>query len=161
MPYLASHEFSSDDEGFYFALADVKGEVQLVQLSLSTPLSALTLVDIKIFKHELATIFRHVQTTTLHPRDVRVIEAIGNNLVRYEEDSGTVFLAREIVDRMRKLIVAGSRLAFAGRRYSRHGGPTMTHMQYAHGSLYWQSPKMEQSGKPSLYSGGNQRRLRV
>jgi hypothetical protein len=34
---------------------------------------------------------------------VHVIEEIGEDLVRYEEDTGTVFLVREIVERMRKL----------------------------------------------------------
>lgn len=107
MSYFAPQNMASDeDDGYYFALADVKGEIYLVQISLSTPPSALTLIDIKIFKHELATIFRHVQTTTLHPKDVRVIEEIRDDLVRYEEDHGTAFLAREIVDRLRKLSLA-------------------------------------------------------
>lgn len=94
---------STDDQMYYFALAEVKGEVHLVQISALTPPSALTLVDVKIFKHELATIFRHVQTTTLHPRDMRVIELIAEALIRYEEDTGTAFLVREMVDRMQKL----------------------------------------------------------
>ncbi|KAF8632147.1 hypothetical protein AX17_004889 [Amanita inopinata Kibby_2008] len=98
-----SQPSTSEEEGYYFALAEIKGDVQLVQISLSTPPSALSLVDIKIFKHELATIFRHAETTTLHPADVRVVEEIHEHWLRYEEDSGTVFLAKEIVDRMRRL----------------------------------------------------------
>ncbi|KAM6492731.1 hypothetical protein JOM56_012455, partial [Amanita muscaria] len=93
----------TDDQMYYFALAEVKGEVHLVQISALTPPSALTVVDVKIFRHELATIFRHVQTTTLHPKDVRVIEQIAEALIRYEEDTGTAFLVREMVDRMQKL----------------------------------------------------------
>jgi len=104
MPFHPTSPTSSSDiDEYRFALAEVKGEVQLVQISRSTPPSSLALIDTKIFKHELATIFRHVQTTTLHPRDVHVIEDIGEDLVRYEEDTGTAFLVREIVDRMRML----------------------------------------------------------
>ncbi|KAF8340931.1 hypothetical protein F5887DRAFT_435216 [Amanita rubescens] len=59
MAYSSSQSSSSSDDepGYYFALAGVKGEIHLVQISLSTPPSAMTLIDIKLFKHELATIF--------------------------------------------------------------------------------------------------------
>jgi hypothetical protein len=106
----------------------------------------MTLVDIKMFKHELATIFRHVQTTTMHPRDVRVIERIGDELVRYEEDRGTVFLAKDIVERLRKLSMAANRVASA-EKYSRYSGPAMFPGQYTYGSIYWQSRRVTQNGK--------------
>jgi len=165
MAYLSSQSSSSsssDDEGYYFALAGVKGEIHLVQsmftdihihthttdafsspVSLSTPPSAMTLIDIKIFKHELATIFRHIQTTTMHPGDVRVIQRIEDDSVRYEEDSGTVFLAKEIVEQMRKFSMAATRMVSAEKRHSRYHLP----MQYAYGSFYWQSRRMNQNGK--------------
>jgi hypothetical protein len=165
MAYLSSQSSSSsDDEGYYFALAGVKGEIHLVQsmftdihnthtrltrlpspVSLSTPPSAMTLIDIKIFKHELATIFRHVQTTTMHPSDVRVMQRIEDDSVRYEEDRGTAFLAKEIVEQMRKFSMAATRMTSAAeKRHSRYHLPT----QYAaYGSFYWQSRRMNQNGK--------------
>ena len=84
----------------------------------------MTLIDIKMFKHELATIFRHVQTTTMHPGDVRVIERIGDDLVRYEVDRGTVFLAKDIVERLRTLSMAATRVASA-EKYNRYSRPAM------------------------------------
>ena len=158
MPFLPSQTVSSsisEDEGYTFALAEVNGEIHLVQstsnqyippirrltrvlvlslVSSSTPPSALTLIDIKLFKHELATIFRYIQTTTMHPRDVRVIEQIGDDLVKYEEDKGTVFLAREIVGRMRRMSMVASRgRTFAEGKQNRYGGPAMISAQYACG----------------------------
>jgi hypothetical protein len=106
----------------------------------------MTLIDIKMFKHELATIFRHVQSTTMHPRDVRVIERIGDELVRYEEDRGTVFLAKEIVERLRKLSMAANRAASA-EKYSRYNGQAVFPAQYTYGSIYWQSRRVNQNGR--------------
>jgi len=105
----------------------------------------MTLIDIKIFKHELATIFRHVQTTTMHPRDVRVIQRIEDDLVRYEEDRGTAFLAKEIVQQMRKFSIAATRMVSAEKRHSRYHLPSST--QCAYGSFYSQSRRMNQNGK--------------
>jgi len=88
-----------------FAFARVKGNVCLVQLSYSTPAasSALAPLDVKIFRHEFITIFRFSHCDTVHPADISIIEPIDNHLARYEEENGTVFLAREIMDRLRKL----------------------------------------------------------
>jgi len=80
-----------------FAFARVKGNVCLVQLSYSTPAasSALAPLDVKIFRHEFITIFRFSHCDTVHPADISIIEPIDNHLARYEEENGTVFLARE------------------------------------------------------------------
>jgi hypothetical protein len=72
-------------------------------VSLDTPTSALTTVDVKIFRHEFITIFRLSETTTLHPSDISIIELINDYHVRYEEENETVFLARELLDHLRKM----------------------------------------------------------
>ncbi|KAF9527463.1 hypothetical protein CPB83DRAFT_768458 [Crepidotus variabilis] len=87
----------------HFAFARIQGELHLVQVSDATPASALTTVDVKLFRHEFITIFRFAGCRTLHPADINIIEPIETNLTRYEEDNGTVFLARDVMDRMRKL----------------------------------------------------------
>lgn len=106
----------------YFAFARVKEDVCLVQgmnincylclkhllilivkVSLATPASALTTVDAKIFRHEFITIFRLLETKTFHPSDISIIEHINDYHVRYEEENETVFLARELMDHLRKM----------------------------------------------------------
>lgn len=82
----------------------------------------------------------------MHPRDVRIIERIGDDLVRYEEDRGTVFLAKDIVERLRKLSMAANRVASAGK-YSRYGALPMFAAQNTYGSIYWQSRRVTQSGR--------------
>ncbi|KAJ3808142.1 MAG: hypothetical protein NXY57DRAFT_960726 [Lentinula lateritia] len=87
-----------------FAFARIHGEICLVQVSSSTPAqSALATVDVKIFRHEFITIFRLSTTTTLHPSDIQIMENIDEKLVYHEEENGTVFLARDVMERLRKL----------------------------------------------------------
>ncbi|KJA26762.1 hypothetical protein HYPSUDRAFT_132427 [Hypholoma sublateritium FD-334 SS-4] len=86
----------------YFAFARIADDVCLVQAS-SAPLSALTPVSVKIFRHEFISIFRLAEARVLHPADIRILEPIDARRTRYEEDSGTVFLARDAMARMRSL----------------------------------------------------------
>jgi len=87
----------------YFAFARIKGDVCLVQASYATPASALTAVDVKVFRHEFISIFRFSEFRTLHPSDISILEPIDDRLTKYEEDNETVFLARNVMERMRKL----------------------------------------------------------
>ncbi|PPQ72500.1 hypothetical protein CVT26_003590 [Gymnopilus dilepis] len=87
----------------YFAFARIQGEVFLVQASYATPVSALTAVDVKVFRHEFISIFRFSEYRTLHPSDICILEPIDHHLTRYEEENETVFLARNVMERMRKL----------------------------------------------------------
>ncbi|KAE9393073.1 hypothetical protein BT96DRAFT_233336 [Gymnopus androsaceus JB14] len=86
-----------------FAFANILGEICLVQVSSMTPVSALTAVDVKIFRHEFITIFRLSTTKTLHPSDIQIIEDIDDQLKYYEEEKETVFLAKDLMERLRKL----------------------------------------------------------
>jgi len=91
-----------------FAFARINGEVVLVQIFTwpETVSSALAAVDPKIFRHEFITIFRFSHCDSLHPTDVVVLEQIDDASTRYEEDSGTVFLARDVMERLQKITLA-------------------------------------------------------
>ncbi|KAF5350972.1 hypothetical protein D9756_008252 [Leucocoprinus leucothites] len=87
----------------YFAFANIRGNVNLVQVSSATPASALTTVDVKIFRHEFINIFRFTEARTLHPADISILESIDDSMKHYEEDKETVYLAKELVGRVRNL----------------------------------------------------------
>ncbi|KAH6909414.1 hypothetical protein BKA70DRAFT_1102392, partial [Coprinopsis sp. MPI-PUGE-AT-0042] len=100
-----------------FAFARVKGEVRLVQFSCTAPKSPFLPVEVHLFRHEFITIFRFVETTTLHPSDFTIIECLDSSRLRYEEESETVFLAKDLIERLRQLTVDPRKLAFQNRRY--------------------------------------------
>jgi hypothetical protein len=93
---------SHTSEG-YFAFARINNEVYLVQVSRATPASALSTVDVKIFRHEFITIFRFSESKTFHPADICIVEPIDDRSTRYEEENETVFLARDLVAKMRMM----------------------------------------------------------
>ncbi|KAJ7484331.1 hypothetical protein FB451DRAFT_1232152 [Mycena latifolia] len=93
------------DDG-QFAIARVNGAIRLVQVSLATPASALTTVDVKIFRHEFIHIFRYLECKTLHPADVHILELIDDRQKTYEEENDTVFLAKDVMERISKLTSA-------------------------------------------------------
>lgn len=66
-----------------------------------------TAVDVRIFRHEFINIFRLIETASVHPTDIRILETIDDQLQRYEEDSGTVFLAKQVIERMQRLAFTG------------------------------------------------------
>ncbi|KAJ6469375.1 hypothetical protein C8R45DRAFT_875434 [Mycena sanguinolenta] len=86
-----------------FAIARVNGAIRLVQVSLATPASALSTVDVKIFRHEFVHIFRYLECQSLHPADVQIIELIEDHHKTYEEENDTVFLAKNVLERISKL----------------------------------------------------------
>jgi hypothetical protein len=118
-PAFVSH--SSDS---YFAFARIKGDLCLVQVSYATPPSALTTVDVKVFRHEFISIFRFAEYRTLHPTDITILEPINEQLTRYEEENETVFLARDVMERMRKLS-APRRSAFGMQAQKQRGLVTL------------------------------------
>ncbi|KAH9035970.1 hypothetical protein EDB84DRAFT_1398195 [Lactarius hengduanensis] len=92
-----------------FALAQVHDDVCLVQgaSSLSpAPFSchsALSAVEAQIYAHEFITIFRYSHPAVLHPSDIRILEWLDEQSVLDEADKGTVFLARDVMERLRRL----------------------------------------------------------
>ncbi|KAF7348614.1 hypothetical protein MVEN_01379300 [Mycena venus] len=81
----AGYAQPSVDDG-QFAIARLNGAIRLVQVSLATPASALTTVDVKIFRHEFIHIFRYLECKTFHPADVHIIELIDDQHKTYEEE---------------------------------------------------------------------------
>ncbi|KAF9239338.1 hypothetical protein BU15DRAFT_46909, partial [Melanogaster broomeanus] len=99
-----------------FAFARVQGDVCLVQLvgQTDTGTSGTPLLDIPIFRHEFVSIFRYSHCARVHPAEVRVLESLDNHAVRYEEDSGTVFLAKDLMALLKRIMDASATLK-AGR----------------------------------------------
>ena len=98
-----------------------KPHLNLTPPAPSTPLTPLTPVAVKIFRHEFISIFRLSEARTLHPADIRILERIDARRTRYEEDSGTVFLARDVMARLSVLSrpgLSGSRNGLSGSRNS-------------------------------------------
>jgi hypothetical protein len=60
-------------------------------------------VDVKIFRHEVATVFQLSHRVSLHPSDIQIVEHIDGAAMLYEEENETVFLARDVVQRLCKM----------------------------------------------------------
>ena len=72
-------------------------------LAHETCLSALAAVEAQIYAHEFITIFRYSHPAVLHPSDIRILEWLDEQSVLDEADKGTVFLARDVMERLRRL----------------------------------------------------------
>ncbi|TRM60461.1 hypothetical protein BD626DRAFT_384807, partial [Schizophyllum amplum] len=86
-----------------FAFATIKDAVHLVQVCPDTPLTGLTVVDVKVFRHDCVSVFRLAGTIAVHPADLRILEVLADEGTLYEEHSGTVFLAKEHLERLRHM----------------------------------------------------------
>ncbi|KAI9453121.1 hypothetical protein F5148DRAFT_963626, partial [Russula earlei] len=90
-----------------FALAQVHGDVCLVQVCSSLAHeschSALSAVEAQIYAHEFITIFRYSHPAVFHPSEIRILEWLDEHSVLDEADKGTVFLARDVMERLRRL----------------------------------------------------------
>ncbi len=65
--------------------------------------SALSAIEAQIYAHEFITIFRYSHPAVLHPSDFRILEWLDEQSVLDEEDKGTVFLAQDVMIRLRQL----------------------------------------------------------
>lgn len=63
--------------------------------------------DVHVFRHEFITIFRYSHSASIHPADLHVLYTIDARCTLYEQDKGTVFLAKDVMDRLQKLIAGG------------------------------------------------------
>jgi len=91
-----------------FVFAQINGNICLAQIQLTTPgstSSALSAVDATIFIHEFINIFRFSYQAIIHPSEIHIIDPIDEQSTRYEEDNGTVFLSKDVMERLRKLTV--------------------------------------------------------
>ncbi|KAI5827360.1 hypothetical protein K523DRAFT_322193 [Schizophyllum commune Tattone D] len=89
--------------GASFAFATIKDAVHLVQVCPDTPLTGMTAVDVKVFRHDCVSVFRFAGTLAVHPADLRILEVLADEGTLYEEHTGTVFLAKENIERLRKM----------------------------------------------------------
>ncbi len=65
--------------------------------------------DVHVFRHEFITQFRYSHHATVHPADMHILEPIEEHCTLYEEEKGTVFLARDVMTRMQKLSMQARR----------------------------------------------------
>lgn len=77
--------------------------------------SGTPLLDIDVFRHEFASIFRYSHSTRVHPLEVRVLESLADHAVRYEPDNGTVFLAKDVMTHLKRILDAAVMLHRTGR----------------------------------------------
>jgi len=83
-----------------------------VQVSDATP-SALMVADVNVFRHEFITLFRYSHSASVHPADMQILEPIDEAQMLYEEDKGTVSLARDVMARLQKLTFAARQSLYA------------------------------------------------
>lgn len=104
-----------------FAFARVQGEICLVQISRPPvpKMPAPATIDLAVFRHELVSIFRHSHRVRIPARDVRVLEPLEPGWVHHEPESGTVFLAKDLALRLRRMSDASATMRAAG--YGRPG----------------------------------------
>ncbi|KIY45053.1 hypothetical protein FISHEDRAFT_19924, partial [Fistulina hepatica ATCC 64428] len=93
--------FTSPVDAGQFAFARIQDNVHLIQLSEKQSPTVHEAVEVKLFRHEFVTLFRLSETKTMDLADISVIEVINCDETRYEEDTGTVFLAKELMETLR------------------------------------------------------------
>ncbi|KAI9568124.1 hypothetical protein HD554DRAFT_2022989 [Boletus coccyginus] len=100
-----------------FAFARLQRDVCLTVDPSGTPL-----LDLHVFRHEFASIFRYSHSACVHPLEVRLrlLEPLDDNAgIRYEPDSGTVFLAKDLMAHLKRILDATAMF----NRTSRHSMP--------------------------------------
>ncbi|KAG1779465.1 hypothetical protein EV702DRAFT_966271 [Suillus placidus] len=91
-----------------FAFARVKGDICLVQLHPIQSETSQESLGIIVFRHEFVSIFRYSHDLRVSPEDIRVLELLDEDRIRYEEDNGTVFLAKDLMAQLRRMIDASN-----------------------------------------------------
>ncbi|KAG6379674.1 hypothetical protein JVT61DRAFT_10195 [Boletus reticuloceps] len=101
-----------------FAFAKLQRDVCLVQLvgQSSIDPSGTPLLDIHVFRHEFVSMFRYSYSARVHPLELRVLEPLDDHAVRYEPDNGSVFLAKDLMAHLRRILDASSMFSRIGRR---------------------------------------------
>ncbi|KAI6158561.1 hypothetical protein EDD17DRAFT_1423664, partial [Pisolithus thermaeus] len=86
-----------------FAFATIKGVVCLVQSEsafVEFTDSTSVMLDVSIFRHEFVSMWRYSHTVQIYPSEIGAFVALDTQSVRYEEDSGTIFLAKDLMWRL-------------------------------------------------------------
>lgn len=94
----------------FFAFATIKGVVCLVQITTPRSMdSTSVMLDISIFRHEFVSMWRYSHTVQLYPSEIGAFVALDTQSIRYEEDSGTIFLAKDLMWRLKRFMDATSK----------------------------------------------------
>ncbi|KAG1741442.1 uncharacterized protein EDB91DRAFT_1052557 [Suillus paluster] len=91
-----------------FAFARIKGDICLVQLHPIKSETSRESLGILVFRHEFVSIFQYSHDLRVSPEDIRILELLDEDRIRYEEDSGTVFLAKDLMAQLRRIIDASN-----------------------------------------------------
>ncbi|KAG2068866.1 hypothetical protein BDR04DRAFT_734649 [Suillus decipiens] len=91
-----------------FAFARVKGDIYLVRLHPIQSNTSRESLGVVVFRHEFVSIFRYSHNLCVSPEDIRVLELLDEDQIRYEEDNGTVFLAKDLMTQLRRMIDASN-----------------------------------------------------
>ncbi|KAG2358501.1 hypothetical protein BDR07DRAFT_1417592 [Suillus spraguei] len=83
-----------------FAFARVKGDIYLVRLHPIQSDTSRESLGVIVFRHEFVSIFRYSHNLCVSPEDI--------HRIRYEEDNGTVFLAKDLMTQLRRMIDASN-----------------------------------------------------
>lgn len=102
-----------------FAFARVKGDICLVQLHPIQSETSRGSLGIIVFRHEFVSIFRYSHDLCVSPEDIRVLELLDEDRIRYEEDNGTVFLAKDLMAQLRRMIDASNMIRLQRERQGR------------------------------------------
>ncbi|KIK18816.1 hypothetical protein PISMIDRAFT_683835 [Pisolithus microcarpus 441] len=93
----------------FFAFAAIKGVVCLVQVTTPRSMdSTSVMLDVSIFRHEFVSMWRFSHTVQLYPSEIGAFVALDTQSIRYEEDSGTIFLAKDLMWRLKGFMDATS-----------------------------------------------------
>lgn len=75
------------------------------------------MLDLHVFRHEFVSIFRYSHSARVHPLEVRLFEPLDDNAgIRYEPDSGAVFLAKDLMAHLKRILDATAMFNRTGRR---------------------------------------------
>ncbi|KAG0707990.1 hypothetical protein DFH29DRAFT_1075958 [Suillus ampliporus] len=91
-----------------FAFARIKGDICLVQLHPIQSETSRESLGILVFRHEFVSIFQYSHDLRVSPEDIRVLALLDGDRIRYEEDNGTVFLAKDLMAQLRRIIDASN-----------------------------------------------------
>lgn len=70
--------------------------------------STSVMLNVSIFRHEFVSMWRFSHTVQLYPAEIGAFVALDTQSIRYEEDSGTIFLAKDLMWRLKGFMDATS-----------------------------------------------------
>ncbi|KAI5992868.1 hypothetical protein EDC04DRAFT_2549096, partial [Pisolithus marmoratus] len=93
-----------------FAFATIRGVVCLVQITTPRSVGPTSApLDVTIFRHEFVSMWRYSHTVQLYPSEIGAFVALDTQSVRYEEDNGTIFLAKDLMSHLKGFMDASTK----------------------------------------------------